>query len=167
MNAPFGSAGMAGRRARREVTDVPERKPEDKSLDKLLNVRKHRLDRLERERLAARQAWRELRRELREQKTRWRDAVQAYKDYWQQARQDFFSMASTGGQFRKAKFVYERMKRDAAEMHAECIVIVGRSKDSKTGFFEARQRVLEANRQQEKLGILRDEMRAMTAQSEM
>ena len=38
-------------RPKREVIDVPERKVEDKSLDRLITVRKQRIDRYERERI--------------------------------------------------------------------------------------------------------------------
>jgi hypothetical protein len=158
---------MNARRGKREVIEVLEPKPQDRSLDKLLNVRKQRLDRLERERREARAAWREMRQELRMQKQRWRDAVQAYKDFWQQSREDFFRMALTSGQFRKAKAIYERMKQEAVQMHVDCLEVVSRCKQGRSGFFEARRRVLHANRQQEKLGILRDELRLLNMQSEM
>lgn len=167
MSARAGPAGFGGRRSKREVIDVLEPKPQDKSLDKLLNVRKQRIDRLERERREAREAWRETRQELRTQKQRWRDAVQAYKDFWQQSREDFFRMALTSGQFRKAKAIYERMKQEAAQMRVDCLEVVGRCKQGRSGFFEARRRVLQASRQQEKLGILRDELRLLNMQSEM
>lgn len=159
--------GFGGRRSKREVIDVPERKPEDKSLDKLLNVRKQRLDRLERERKDAREAWRETRQQLRTRKEEWRKALEDAKDFWIQARAEFFKMSTTSGQFRKAKAIYERMKSQAAQMQLECREIVKRCKSAKNEFFEARQRVLTANRQQEKLSILRDEIRALTVQSEM
>src|SRR5207244_8048713 len=103
----------------------------------------------------------------REQKESWRDAVQAYKDFWEQSRQDFFSMNITSGQFRKAKAIYERMKKEAASLHAKCIEAVHHCKEGATAFFEARQRVLQANKQQEKLSILRDELKRATMQSEI
>jgi hypothetical protein len=160
-------AGFGKRRSRREVIDVLERKVEDKSLDKLLNVRKQRLDRFERERIEARQAWRKTRVELREAKERWRVAEQEAKDHWQQAREEFFRMATTSGEFRRAKGVYDRMKWEAKELKLACGEFVKRSKAARTAFFEARQRALDANRQQEKLGILRDEIRLLNKQSEM
>jgi hypothetical protein len=167
MNARGTMAGFGGKRRQREVADIPEPKREDRSLDKLLAVRKQRLDRLERERREAREAWRELRRELREQKEGWRAAVQAYKDFWDQSRKDFFSMSLTSGQFRKAKAIYERMKKEAAQMHADCIEIVQRCKEGADAFFEARRCVVRANKQQEKLGILRDEIRRANRPPEM
>ncbi|HJV73237.1 MAG TPA: hypothetical protein VJ654_03370 [Noviherbaspirillum sp.] len=159
--------GFAGRRPRREVIDVPEQKVQDQSLDKLLKVRKQRLERLERERKEAREAWRKQRVELHDQKQAWRDAVQAYKDFWQEARASFYRLNLTSGQFRKAKAIYERMKKDAAQSHVECLEAVARCKKGRTQFFEAKRRVLQAHRQQEKLGILRDEIRKLTTLNEM
>ncbi|WEF32227.1 hypothetical protein [Pseudoduganella chitinolytica] len=57
-----------GRRAKREVVDVPEPRRPDQSLARLLHVRKQRLGRLERERNEARQQWRQARTVLRERK---------------------------------------------------------------------------------------------------
>jgi hypothetical protein len=156
-----------GRRARREVIDVPERKVEDRSLDKLLNVRKQRLDRLERERIEARKAWRKTRDELHEANERWKVAEKEAIEHWVQAREEFFRMATTSGEFRRAKGVYDRMKWDAKELKLACGEFVKRCKTSRTGFFEARRRALDANKQQEKLGILRDEIRLLNKQPEM
>jgi hypothetical protein len=156
-----------GKRARREVIEVPERKVEDRSLDKLLNVRKQRLDRLERERIEARKAWRKTRDELHEAKERWKFAEKETIEHWQQAREEFFRMATTSGEFRRAKGVYDRMKWEAKELKLACGEFVKRCKTARTGFFEARRRALDANKQQEKLGILRDEIRLLNKQPEM
>jgi hypothetical protein len=154
-------------RSKREVIDVPERKTEDKSLDRLIMVRKQRIDRYERERTEARDAWRTARLKLREVKTRWHEAVEASKDFWQQARAEFFSMAITSGGFRKAKAIYERMKTHAAQLHLECREAVAPCKDSRRAFFDARRRLLDANRQYEKLGMLRDEMKLLNVEREI
>ncbi|RJF96891.1 hypothetical protein D3870_21185 [Noviherbaspirillum cavernae] len=167
MNAAGGQIGFGGRRAKREVIDVPEPKVQDQSLDKLLKVRKQRIDRLERERREMREAWRKSRADLNGRKQGWRDAVQAYKDFWQEARENFYRMSTTSGQFRKAKAIYERMKGDAAQLRLECLEDVARCRKGRTKFFEAKQRVLQAHRQQEKLGMLRDELRKLTTLNEM
>lgn len=167
MSALGGGTGFGKRRAKREVIEVFEPKVEDKSLDKLLNVRKQRLDRLERERISAREAWRKSREQLRDAKERWRTAVQDAHDYWVQARDEFFRMAMTSGDFRRAKGAYDRMKWEAKELRLACNEIVKRCKSTRTEFFEARQRALDANKQQEKLSILRDELRLLNRKSEM
>jgi hypothetical protein len=167
MSAIGAQRGFGNRRGKREVIDVPERKTEDRSLDKLLSVRKQRLERLERERSEARNAWRKSRTDLRAAKERWRVADQEAKDHWRRAREEYFRMATTTGEFNKAKGAYDRMKREAKEMRLVCGEFVKRCKAARTGFFEARRHAIEANKQQEKLGILRDEMRLLNQQSEM
>lgn len=153
-------------RVRREVIDVPEKKIEDQSLQKLIFIRKQRLTRIEQECREARQVWRKARTEIGEAKERWRNALQESKDFWQESRKGFFAMAITSGQFRKAKAIYERMKAHAAQLHLECQEAVVRCKEKRTGFFEARKRVVEATLDLEKLGMLRDEIRLLTRQSE-
>lgn len=150
---------LGGRRGKREVIDIPEQKKKDKSLDGLIDVRKQRIDRLERERIEARHAWRDARARLRDVKQRWRCALQEATDHWRQARAAFLQMTTTSGQFRKAKGIYERLKTHAAQLHLECREAVAPCKATRTAFFEARRRVMDANRQYEKLGILRDELR--------
>lgn len=162
-----GLPGFGAKRGKREVIDVLEMKPQDKSLDKLLNVRKQRLDRLERERKEALEYWRGTRTVVREAKERWRKAVNDTNTFWANARAEFFRMATTSGEFRKAKATYERLKIQASELRLSCNEYVTRAKTARQQFFEARQRVLHANKQQEKLSILRDEIRLMTQQPEM
>lgn len=159
-------AGLGPPRSKREPIEVAERKPEDKSLDKLLNVRKQRIDRFERERKEAREAWRESRRALREVKQQRRDAVQAAKDFWQQARAEFFGMTITTGQYKKAKAIYERMKEQAAQLYLQCREAVVECERVRAEFFAARLRAMQAHMQTEKLSILRDEIRALNQQSE-
>ena len=166
MNMRSGQSGLGQRRSKREVLDVPESKVQDRSLDRLISVRKQRIDRFERERTEAREAWRRARNELCAMKERWREAVQDAKDFWQQSRADFFSMAITSGGFRKAKAVYERMKKQAAQLHLEARESVRPCKATRLEFFDARRRLLDANRQHEKLGMLRDEIRLMNAERE-
>lgn len=165
MSAAASFAGLP--RSKREVIDVPEMKREDKSLDKLLHVRKQRINRLERERNETREAWRVARRLLRQKKEEWRAAVESSSTFWQAARTEFFRMATTSGQFRKAKAVYERMKADAAECYVGCRKEVDQCRVRRSAFFDAKKALLQANRQQEKLSILRDEIRASNAQPEM
>jgi hypothetical protein len=160
MNARTLQERIGSARSRREVIDVPENKVEDKSLDKLLKVRRQRLDRLERERSEARKAWRDARGELRMAKESWRKARREALEYWQQARARYFKMATTSGEFRKAKAIYERMKKQAAELRLGCLEHLEHCRQTRSGFFQARQRALQANREQEKLGVLRDEVRA-------
>lgn len=157
---------LLGARSRREVLDVPEARVRDRSLDRLISVRKQRIDRFERECTEAREAWRAARLKLRELKARWRNALQEAKDFWRLARAEFFSMAITSGGFRKAKAIYERMKLQATQLHLECREAVLPCKDMRLEFFNARRRLLDANRQHEKLGMLRDEIRLMNAEKE-
>lgn len=155
------------RRSRREVVDLPEPALEDKRLDQLLKVRKQRLSRLERERNETRAVWRAERQALGDIKRAWRSALHEGKELWRQARTDFLAMNSTSGQFRKAKSKYERMQRDAAQLYMGCQDKLLSCRLAGTIFFQARQCVLEANRQQEKLLILRDEIRRSMKVGEM
>jgi len=157
---------MTTRRGKREVVDVPEPRRPDQSLARLLHVRKQRLGRLERERNEARQQWREGRAALRERKEERRQAVSAANRFWQGARDSFMQMATTSGDLRKAKATYERMKEDAARLYLAWQEELARCDAAQRTFFDALARVLEANRQQEKLGILNDELRQLAAQSE-
>jgi hypothetical protein len=75
-------------------------------------------------------------------------------------------MATTSGQFRKAKAVYERMKEEAAQLHLACREAVEAAKDKRRLFFAARRRVFEARLQQEKLIMMRDEIRSAQMQEE-
>jgi hypothetical protein len=158
-NAQMRSVG--GRRAKREVIDVAERKVEDRRLDQLLHVRKQRLGRLERERNEARNAWREQRQALRQSKQCWRNMLEQAKEQWQYSRRQFLQMTLTNGEFSKAKAVYKRMQQEAAQLYLACQEKLHRCRQAGAAFFEARRNVLEANRQQEKLVIMRDEIRAL------
>jgi uncharacterized protein (DUF3084 family) len=154
------------RSSRREVIDVPETRPADKSLDLLLKLRKQRIERYEQERRRTRVEWRQQRTELRDLKKRRRQALQDAKDFWKQARDQFLSMVTTSGQYRKAKAIYERMKQSASQLYEECQGAVSRSRLSRTAFFEACKALRDAQRQHEKLGMLRDEIRLLNRQSE-
>ncbi|EJL88980.1 hypothetical protein PMI16_02128 [Herbaspirillum sp. CF444] len=160
MNAPGATAGFGAPRGRREVADVAEPKVKDKRLDQLLHVRKQRLGRLERERNEAREAWRRQRQVLHDSKLRWRQAKNDTAQQWQQSRAQFLAMTITSGQFRKAKSVYERMKKETAQYYLECQNKLRVCREAGVRFFQARLQVLEVSRQQEKLTILRDEMLA-------
>lgn len=158
--------GIGGGRPQREVADVQETRAEDKSLDKLLNVRRQRLDRYERERSAARNAWRDAREALREAKEQWRRLRREASEFWMEARAGYFRMTCTSGEFRKSKAIYERMKKQAAEQRLACLEHVEQCRQSRTAYFEARHRALQANRDQEKLKLLRDEIRSSNRQPE-
>lgn len=167
MSAAAGQGqGGLGRRSKREVVDVAEPKVPDKRLDQLLHVRKQRLGRLERERNEARQLWRTRREALHVCKLARRDALAQATEYWRTSRAEFFQMTITSGQFRKAKAVYERMKEDAARRYLLWQEELARCGQAQTHFFTALEQVLLANRQQEKLGILRDELRLLARQNE-
>jgi hypothetical protein len=157
---------MSVRRARREVVDVPEPRRPDQSLARLLHVRKQRLGRLERERNEARQLWRAGRARLRQCKVARREAVQAADGFWQSARASFLEMVTTSGDLRKAKATYARMKEEAARLYLAWQEELARCDAAQRCFFDAAARVLAANRQQEKLGILNDELRQLAARQE-
>jgi hypothetical protein len=161
-----GSDSFGRLRSKREVIDVQEIKPKDKSLNQLISVRKQRLERFERERIIAREAWRQSRRDLNDAKIAWRDALEAAKNFWQERRAEFFSMLITSGQFRRAKANYERMRDDAAQLHLVAREAVVPCKQSRKEFFDSIKRVIEANRDMEKLSILRDEIWCLGRQEE-
>lgn len=160
MNPRQSCDSMGCKRSKREPVDVVEKKKEDKSLDKLIGVRHQRLDRLEFERIEARQQWRQQRTLLRQEKQGWSDAVAAAQDYWQQARAGFFKMATSSGQFRQSKAVYERLKQATALLRQQARRTVTVCRAAGRAFFDANQQLSEARRQLEKLSILRDEIRA-------
>ena len=147
-------------RARREPIDVAEKRLKDKRLDKLMGVRRQRLDRLERERLDARQAWRDSRARLHLAKRGWRSAVLEAQQYWQQVRSGFFQMTITSGKFRQSKEAYDRMKQNASLQRLEACRQARSSREDGRAYFAAHQVLADARRQQEKLTILRDELRA-------
>jgi len=147
----------------REVADVPEARPPDRRLDQLMHVRKQRLSRFERERNEAREDWRARRRDLAALKRRWCGARDAAQAQWQAARAAFSDMVITSGEFKKAKAVYERMKREASQLRVTWQEKRQACRAAGAVFFAARLVVLQAQRQQEKLGMLRDAVRAEEA----
>jgi len=151
------------RRARREVVDVLERHTPDRRLDQLLHVRKQRQGRLDRERHDARRAWRDRRREANALKRRWREARQLAQTQWSAAREAFSEMRVTSGEFRKARAIYERMRKEAARLRVDSQQALRACRAAGAVFFEARRQAMQADRQQEKLGVLRDELRAAEA----
>lgn len=161
-----GSQRSLVRRSQREVIDVPEARPPDKSMDTLLKLRKQRIERFEQERRTTRAEWRRQRAGLRDLKERRRQALQDARDFWQQAREQFFSMVTTSGEYRKAKAIYERMKAEAAKLYEKWQDALGRCRSARTAFFVACKALSDARRQHEKLGLLRDEIRANSRRSE-
>ncbi|MES2743024.1 MAG: hypothetical protein V4754_19035 [Pseudomonadota bacterium] len=162
-----GLAGaFGGRPARREPVDVLEPRKPDRQLDQLIAVRTHRISTFERARLRARQSWRLERAGLRRAAQDWRDAVEQSQQCWRDARAEFFAMRSTSGDFRRAKAVYERMKRAALELQAAAVRAVEPCRDARRAFFTARDQLREAQRQQEKLTILRDQIKLANQQAE-
>lgn len=157
-------AGFGSPKSKREPVEVAEPKPEDKSLDKLLGVRKQRLDRMERERRDALTGWRMAREDLREAKLAWRAALESTRQFWAQARKDFMSMNTTSGGYQKSRAQYERMKLAAADERMLCLQALDQCRVRRGMFFAARARVLGAKRQQEKLTIIRDELRLLHQQ---
>ena len=153
------------RRGKREVVDVPEPRRPDRSLDQLLHVRKQRLGRLERERSSARESWRASRQALHDFKLRKREAVRQAAQFWQESRARFLQMTSTTGQFHLAKARHARMKEEAASLNLRCQEAVRESRLAGARFFAARNEARRAQRQQEKLGIMRDELKALSRQA--
>jgi len=154
-------AGFGARVAKREVIDVAEMKKPDRRLDQLLHVRKQRLSRLERERNEARDAWRQARDQLSGKKQAWRTMRERAQSGWMEARAGFFSMSLTNADFKRAKAIYERMKLEAAQLRQGCLRHAQDCRQAGAAFFAARDRVQDANKQQEKLTVLRDEMKAL------
>ncbi|SFF95540.1 hypothetical protein SAMN05518865_106270 [Duganella sp. CF458] len=154
------------KRGKREVVDVAEPKRSDRSLDQLLHVRKQRLGRLERERSSAREDWRRRRQALHDYKLRKREAVRQAAQFWQESRAQFLQMTITTGQFHVAKARHARMKEEAASLNLRCHEAVRESRRAGVRFFEARAEARRAQRQQEKLGIMRDELMALSRLAE-
>jgi len=159
-------AGSWPRRSKREPVEVAERKPEDRRLDQLLHVRKQRLGRYERERNEARAYWRARRQALRRVKERRAALLREARQQWLEARQHFLDMAITSAQFRKAKAVYERMKKEAAQLYLDWRDELRACRAAGQAFFSACRQLLDASRQQEKLTVLRDDVRALARAGE-
>ncbi len=147
--ALFGGVGT-----RREAVEVAEPKRQDKRLPKLINVHKRRLERMERECIAARNQWRNQRMTVGEIKQRWRDAKQEAIDFWMQSRAEFFRMEITSGKFRTAKAVYERKKLDAEKIHLQAREAAIVARDAGHNYFESKRLLREGHLRGEKLTIL-------------
>lgn len=152
------------RRGKREVIEVAEPRKPDRSLDQLLHVRKQRLGRLEREQASARAGWRASRQVLRELKLRKREAAAQAAQFWQEARASFLAMTITSGQFHLAKARHARLKEEAAGLNLRCREALRECRLAGARFFGARAEARRAQRQQEKLGVMRDELRELSRQ---
>ena len=144
--------------ARREPVEVDEPRAPQRQLDPLLALRRHRATRLEQERLKARADWRAQRAALRAAIARWRSASTHADQAWQQARQAFFAMSCSSGQLRAARAAFERMQREAAALRAGACQAAGASRQAGRAFFSARAGYRQAQRQQEKLQAVCDEL---------
>lgn len=165
MSAVSQQQGLRGA-GRREPVEVHEPKREDQSLILLSKLRRQRVERCEQERRVAREDWRAKRHELREAKLRRRAAQQEARDYWKQARAQFFSMFMTTGEYKKAKAIYKRMNDHAVQLYLECQEAVTSCKSARAAYFDAGEKLKEAQRQQEKLEILRQEIRVQNMKGE-
>ena len=143
----------------REVQDVPEPVRKDCPLDKLVRIRRQRIEKSERDCLRARQHWRECRRQLRQQSQGSKDAESRAQQCWKKARKDFFDMSISSGQFKKAKAVFKKMQATAAEMRALAHAAVDESKLARTAYFKAKVNLAEARKQAEKLDLMSEELR--------
>ncbi len=139
---------------RRELVDIPEPKRQDKSLPKLIGVHKLRLELMERECLQARTAWRELRTNVARVKQDWRNAQQHARDFWADARADFFRMEISSGKFRTAKGAYERKKLEAERIHIQAREAAQRARRAGQAYFMHKQLVRAGHLRSEKLDIL-------------
>jgi hypothetical protein len=158
----FSKPAAASRR--REVVDVAEPKKPDRRLDKLAHVRKQRLRRYERERNEKCEIWRRQRHELKKKRQLWRTQQQQAVQFWEEQRQAFFAMTISSGNFRAAKFTYQRMLAQAAQTHLEAREQAQRCRQDGKVFFAALRQVRQARLQQEKLDFMRDELRMLSLQ---
>lgn len=145
---------LDGGRPRREAVEVAEPKRQDKRLPKLINVHKRRLERMERECIAARSLWRAERDTVGEIKQQWRDAKQEAIEFWAESRAEFFRMEITSGKFRTAKAVYERKKLDAEKIHLQACEAALSARDAGRAYFESKQLLRAGHLRAEKLTIL-------------
>ena len=152
---------MARGAVRREPVDVAEPRVPDRTLERLLGVRKHRLERLERAQRDAREQWRRGRGALRQARLLWRAARQDAADHWQRARQQFFAMETDSRQFRADQGGYERMKRDTGQRLLAWRDGAAAARAAGAVFFAAHRHLRDARRQQEKLDILRQHIKSM------
>lgn len=139
---------------RREPVDLPEPKRQDKSLPKLIGVHKRRLERMEWECLQARDNWRELRVVVTKVKQEWRDAQQHARDFWADARAEFFRMEISSGKFRTAKAAYERKKLAAEQVHIRAREAAQNARQAGQAYFVLKQQVRAGHLRSEKLDIL-------------
>ena len=153
------TAGRGGAAApRREPVAVEEPRPPERRLDGLLALRGHRVTRLEQERLKARSHWRTQRAALRAAIEGWRAADRRAGTEWEQARQAFFAMSCSSGQFRAARAAFERMQREAAILRGGACQAAAACRQAGRAYFGARASYRGAQRQQEKLQAVRAEL---------
>ncbi|MES2075947.1 MAG: hypothetical protein V4462_10070 [Pseudomonadota bacterium] len=160
-------ATLAGRRATRQAADVAEAPPPERGLEALCEVRRRRLERLEGERRAARAHWRALRLVLREAARRRRAALRDAEEDWGRAREQFFGMLATSGQFRRAKAAYQDRRDEAGVMRQACRDHAAGARLAGRDFFAACLRVREARLRRERLAMLRDALRLADAGGEV
>lgn len=150
--------GFGKPKSKREVVDVIEPGRPDRRLDQLVSVRKQRLGRLERERNEAREAWRAQRKVFSRAKQARREHMAETDRLWAEARSGFLKMSTTSGQYRSSKAVYERMRKETAQYYLTAQEELQKCRTLQTAFFDAKIAVAEAQKQQEKLSIMRDEL---------
>lgn len=155
---------QAGARPRRrEPVEVAEPVRPDRRLAELGRLRGLRTGAAEREQQVLRGAWRGQRAALRTAIAAWRAAEERLHKEWQEARAAFFAMRSSSGQFRAAKAVYERARRDSALARAAAQGQAGECRDAGRRFFEACERLRAARKRQEKLAMLDQELKRVQA----
>lgn len=153
-------------RLRQEAYDVPEPVRKDCPLEKLVRIRRQRIEKSERDCLRARQYWRECRLQLRQKNQGSKEAESRAQQCWQQARRDFFDMSISSGQFRAAKAAFKKMQAAAAEMRVLARAAAKESRLARVAYFRARTTLAEVRKQAEKLDLMSEELRRADGQEE-
>lgn len=167
MNTFLRDACRNGKTRAREIAEFSALRKPDTDLGQLISLRKLRIDRLEHEHNELRVKLQQAKSELHVKKMRWRAAVRASFEFWQSARQEFFMMSTTSGQFRQAKARYERMKKDASQKRLECIELLRPCLEKRKDFFLTKKNLNEARHQHEKLLLMQEQLSREAAMAEV
>ena len=144
------------RASRREPVEVAEPRRPDNTMARVASIRTSRLQRLEADLVAARQAWRREREAVRQAIAQARQAQQDAIAFWHEAMQAFTDLCITSADLQRAKAVHHRLRLQAQD----CRVQVRRQHQQCIQAREQRHRleaeVLAQRKQVEKLALWRE-----------
>ncbi len=147
---------MALRISRREPIDVPEPRRTDTAMARVASIRGSRLQRLEADLVAARQAWRREREAVRQAIAQARQARHKAIAFWRETMQAFTDLCISSAELQRAKAVHHRLRTAeqagrllVRRLHQQCNAALGQRHRLEAA-------VLAQRKQVEKLALWRD-----------